>query len=739
MSEPLPERALQRLLAVAAADVAPPLGASAAARPDLPARYQIVRELGRGGMGVVYEAYDQQLGRRCALKTIGGRGGADDELRQRFAREVLAAARLRHPHIAAVYDATPDYLSMQLIAGCAIDAIHRSERRLLVELTRDAARALHHAHEQGIVHRDVKPSNLLVEGRHVFVVDFGLAKEIDAGAGLSLSGLVLGTPAFMPPEQAQGRSAAVDARSDVYALGATLYHCLTGTPPFAAADLPSLLRAIVEDEPRPPRLDRDLDLVLRKCLAKEPAQRYASAQALADDLDRWLRSEPVHARRLSLGYRVRKLLQRRRALLRASLVAALLAGLATALVLGPIALRARAARAAASEAVALAEHSTVVLQDAAMFSRLGDLPSAQQTLDAGIARVREYLARHDVPRVHYLLARLLRARGQPEALVQVRRAIAADPALAEARFEHGLMLVAQPELTPEEVRQAVADLATPIGERSVLTDIDILFGAAELARLQGRYEQAMEMLQEVLVYDFAHVAARNSLMRVALALGDHDLARHYAVSAVDLQQGYGPIYLARERRMLPTTILGLEGALVDFSPQVADGLDNVLAWAHRGVVHLRRSLRFASAGNRDEAIAEVRAAIDDHDHALMLHGSVLHDELAGARNNRAVCWMQAERLLQSAGDGAAAVAARTSAETDLARATAADADLPEAHFNAALLDLRHAELLRRLGRGAAAASRIDAAMASLRRALACAPPDWAHARACRARLAAMGG
>src|SRR5690606_31900019 len=216
-------------------------------------------KLGQGGMGIVYEAFDRRLGRACALKTLGAFAG--DELRGRFSREALAAARLRHPHIAAVYDATPHFISMQLVDGWPIDAIPRHERRLIVELVRDASRALHHAHEQGIIHRDVKPSNLLVEGRHVYVVDFGLAKEIAGDASRSRPGSAVGTPHFMPPEQAQSHSAAIDARSDIHALGATLYHCLTGAPPFTGDDLPTLLRRVIEEEPKPPRIDRDLDLV----------------------------------------------------------------------------------------------------------------------------------------------------------------------------------------------------------------------------------------------------------------------------------------------------------------------------------------------------------------------------------------------------------------------------------------------------------------------------------------------
>jgi tetratricopeptide (TPR) repeat protein/predicted Ser/Thr protein kinase len=737
VSEALSDRAAKKLLAMAAEGER-----EAAAQPAPPRppgdRYEIIREIGRGGMGVVYEAHDRQLGRRCALKMIHPLFGDGEELRRRLAREALAAARLRHPHIAAVYDATPDWISMQLIAGFPIGAIHKSERRTLVTLVRDAARAVHHAHEQGIVHRDLKPSNLLVEGRHVFVVDFGLAKEIALDDSRTLSGMVLGTPAFMSPEQALGRNSAIDARTDVYALGATLTACLTGAPPFSGGEIVALLRRVAEEPPRPPAIERDLDLVVLKCLEKDPGQRYPSAAELADDLDRWLRNEPVHARRPSLGYRISKLLQRRKAIVKGALAAALAAAVVTALILAPILFRestareaAAAARDAAREAVELTDRATVRMQDAAAFARLGDHPSARQMLDAAIATTREFLTRHEIARVRYLLSRLHRARGQNEiALAELDRAIAADPSLTEARFERGLMAAARPSLGDAERAAAIADLRSALGGDPALTNVDRLYGRGEVARLEGRLAEASELLREVLAYDAVHVGARTSLSWVALAAGDDDLARHYSVSAVDLLQGFGPIYLARERRLLPTNILGLETVLVDFAPALADGPDNGLALAHRGLVQLRRALRLARENRRDDAIAAVQAAISDHDAALVIHAHV-----AGALNNRAACLMEAERLFAAAGDSAAAAEARSRAEADLARAIVEAPRLPEAHLNLAISSLRGATLLRILGNAPGAQRRLEAARESLERALAVAPPGWPHERLCRAKLA----
>lgn len=723
MNEPLPAHAQRRLLAAAAADTTAP--------PPVPERYRLGRELGRGGMGVVYEAVDCQLGRPCAIKVIGAVAGAGDELRRRFQREAMAAARLRHPHIAGVHDATADYIAMQLVRGEPIDAIAPERRRHLVTLLRDAARAVQHAHEQGIVHRDLKPSNLLVEGDTVFVVDFGLAKALAVDATASLGGAVLGTPAYMPPEQARGHNDAVDARSDVWSLGATLYRCLCGRPPFTAPDLPSLLHAIVAEAPPPPRLDRDLDTVLGKCLDKDPARRYGSASELADDLQRWLDAVPVTAVPPSLGHRLAKLLQRRRALVRT----AALAVAATALAIVPFWLRASAARAAATAAIALSDRAAGSLQDAQMFARLGDLPSAHRALDACIEGARAFLDQHEVPRVRHLLSRLLRARGQPDlALAELDRALAGDAALAEARFERGLLLAALPTPTSAQRDQARSDLATPIRERTVLTELDLLHGRAEHHRLEGDLDRAAAMLQEVLAYEPTHVAARRSLSLVALARGDGELARHYAISAVDLQQGFGPAYLERDRANLPTTLLDLQWPLADLGSPLAAAADNSLWMAQRAIVHLRRALRLRREGEQGEALAAAVAAADD------LQGTLaLHPDLAAAHANRAVCLLAVEQLATAVGAAVQATDARVRAEQDLVRAIELAPDLAAAHANLGLLSVQLGELAQRAGDAADAAQRFARGRAALQRALALAPPAWPHAAALRARLQACGG
>lgn len=718
---PLGERVLQRLLAMAAEE---PLSAAA-----VPSRFRLVREIGRGGMGIVYEAFDQQLGRRCAIKTIGPH--ADDALRRRFVHEAMAVARLAHPHIAAVHDATPDWLCMQLVDGGPLaplaDARDDVGRRAIVAIVRDAARALHHAHERGLVHRDVKPSNLLVERGHVFVVDFGLAVAIDADARLSRSGAVVGTPAFMAPEQALGRSAAVDARTDVHGLGATLFFALTGEPPFAAPSLGELLRAVVEQDAPPLPGDRDLAVVVATCLAKEPERRYPSASALADDLDRWLAHEPITARPPTFVHRWRKRLQRHRLLVRGIALAVAATAALVLLVLLPIAWRESAARAAADEAAALADHGASVLQDAAMFTRLGDHPSAWQLLDGALVRTAAFLAQHEVPRVHHLQSRLLRARGRAdEALAELERTLAMAPDLAEARCERGLLRASRPDLDAAATAAAIADLQAGLAGDpavgSLLASVDRMFATAELVRLRGEHAEADDLLHEVLEYEPTHIAARRSLARLALAQGQGDLARYYSASAVDLQQGYGPVYLARERQVLPIAMRGLDGFLIDFASELRDGPDNALALAHRGLVQLRRALRLAREGKLIEALAAAQGAVDDHTSTLQVH-----DELVGARNNRAVCLLVVAALATQVGDGDRAVRARADAAEDLVAAVVRSPELPELHGNRGLLMLQRAETLWALGQVVAARVEAMRASAALAEAMRSAPVGWRHA------------
>jgi serine/threonine-protein kinase len=277
--------------------------------------YELQEELGRGGMGVVYRAYHRRLQRPVALKMVlrGDFAGAEDLAR--FEAEARAAAHLDHPHIVPVYDAGDcdgqAYFSMRLVEGQTLAQLlaHGPLRpRQAVRLLITVCRAVQYAHEHGILHRDLKPSNVLLDATgEPFVTDFGLAKRVSAppGASPTASGAILGTPAYMAPEQVSGSRGVPSPASDVYSLGVILYEMLTGRPPFQAASAVDTLLLVLDQDPvRPrllnPRVDPDLELICLKCLQKAPDLRYPSAAALADDLEAFLQGSPLSVRATGL-------------------------------------------------------------------------------------------------------------------------------------------------------------------------------------------------------------------------------------------------------------------------------------------------------------------------------------------------------------------------------------------------------------------------------------------------------
>ncbi|MFT7642049.1 MAG: serine/threonine protein kinase [Pirellulaceae bacterium] len=283
-----------------------------AATLELPCRfgdYELLEELGRGGMGVVYRAHQTSLNRTVAIKMILRGQLASQADIDRFQVEAEAAARLNHPGIVPVYevgqqDGRP-YFSMNYVAGQTLadrlidgPLVGRDAARILVAV----ARAIHYAHRQGVLHRDLKPSNILLDVKgNPLVTDFGLAKRVTEAESLTRTGSVLGTPAYIAPEQAAGDRGQVGPSSDVYSLGSILYHMLTGRPPFQAASAVDTILLVLEQDPVPPRVlnpkaDRDLEMIALRCLQKPPDLRYSTADSLADDLEAYLNDEVVSAR-----------------------------------------------------------------------------------------------------------------------------------------------------------------------------------------------------------------------------------------------------------------------------------------------------------------------------------------------------------------------------------------------------------------------------------------------------------
>jgi serine/threonine protein kinase/predicted Zn-dependent protease len=298
--------------------------------------YELLEEVGRGGQGVVFRARQKSLNRTVALKVISLGQWASKAHLKRFRLEAEAAARLEHPGIVPIHEVGERdgqcYFSMKFVEGGQLDEVVRRAPmsiRQAVELIVKVARIVHYAHEHGILHRDIKPGNILLDAKgEPHLTDFGLARLVESESNVTHTLEILGTPSYMAPEQAVGNNAAVSSPTDVYGLGAVLYQLLTGQPPFAGGTTYETIKLLLDTEPRQPRLlnpkiDRDLSTICLKCLEKDPKRRYSSALALAEDLERWLKHEPIEARRTGIFARGTKWVRRNptSALLVACLVA----------------------------------------------------------------------------------------------------------------------------------------------------------------------------------------------------------------------------------------------------------------------------------------------------------------------------------------------------------------------------------------------------------------------------------
>jgi hypothetical protein len=401
-----------------------------AALPVLPG-HEILEELGRGGMGVVYKARQISLNRVVVIKMILAGAHAGPEERSRFRKEAEAVARLQHPHIIQIYEVSEHdgrpFLVLEFAAAGSLDrrlARQPQPPRWAAAAAETLARAVHHAHEHGIVHRDLKPANVLLQESGVRsqesdpkiqapadsclltpdswilkITDFGLAKLVTETTSIpTQSGAIMGTPSYMAPEQASGKARTVGPAADVYALGAILYEMLTGRPPFVGASVLEILEQVVAEEPVPvrrlhPTVPRDLATVCAKCLEKEPHRRYASAAELANDLRRFLRNEPVRARPAGRLYQLRKFAQRNKVLVGG------VAAVFLALVLGIIGTSLGLARALKAETQTKAERDRALkaerearrllaesyVQSANLATQRGSWRDALKQIDAALA------------------------------------------------------------------------------------------------------------------------------------------------------------------------------------------------------------------------------------------------------------------------------------------------------------------------------------------------------------------
>ncbi len=285
--------------------------------------YELLEEIGRGGQGVVFRAWQRSLSRTVAVKIIGAGQFATNAHLKRLRREAEAAAKLNHPGIVPIYEVGErdgtSYFSMRFVEGDPLDevvSLGPISTRQAAELIAKVARTVHYAHQHGILHRDIKPGNILLDANgEPHLTDFGLARLVEHGSTVTGTQEIMGTPSYMAPEQAIGNNAAVSSSTDIYGLGAVLYELLTGHPPFAGGTTYETIRLLLDSEPRQPRswnrkVDRDLSAVCLKCLEKNPRYRYSSALELAEDLERWLWHEPIRAKRSGFFTHARKWMQR---------------------------------------------------------------------------------------------------------------------------------------------------------------------------------------------------------------------------------------------------------------------------------------------------------------------------------------------------------------------------------------------------------------------------------------------
>jgi tetratricopeptide (TPR) repeat protein len=692
-------------------------------------------------MGVVVEARDLDLERVVALKLLSRTAELSPEAKTRFLREARAAARLSHPSIAAVYDANDAFIAMQLVDGEDLAACPIRDPRILATLLRDAALAVHYAHSQGIVHRDLKPANLMATSDappRLIVTDFGLAKETELAANLSQSGSILGTPAYMAPEQALGAGGAVDSRTDVYGLGATLYDQLAGRPPFVGDSVIDVLRQVVEDEPPPlgalaRGLDRDLATIAHKCLAKSPERRYASALALAGDLDRWLSGEMILARPPSVIYRVRRFLAKRQSVLLGAMAAAVLA----LLVVAPFWMQARERRASAERALVLAEKVDRAL-DHARALRAGSRPAeAAAVLDEATRAAVDFSAHAEVGRASLFLGRLYAAQGRMEdASRAFDRALELDPSLSEARFERGMargVLVREgtrpgesPSAEMEQLRAAaISDLSAERARDGAFSFGDSAWGLGLLAWLRGDLKLAERLCQDVIELDPTHVESRLVLARIASDAGDMDRAMFLSAEAFDVMGGMAQVYRGRLQvgssaieaswRQIP----GRKELILDLRKAAASAPTVTFASGALALEGLEAGARALEERDARAALRELEAAEANLTRAL--HAADADPVILAARG---VCALLRDEALASLGQSGDAEQAREAARADFAVASLLGANdvRVAAWWNQSLLEERKSQLALQAGDAVAAREARAEAVSSRDRALAAAVP-----------------
>jgi serine/threonine-protein kinase len=610
--------------------------------------YVLVSRVGRGGAAEVWKAWDVPLGRWVALKRPHPAKSGSIE---RFRREALAAARLGHPNIVPIYRVSEDeggaFIVMRFIDGKTLDEMKLPIAQAL-RAVREAALAIHCAHERGVLHRDLKPENIMIDGDdHVWVLDFGLAHLSEASRDLTAAGAILGTPSFMSPEQARGEPAT--PLSDVYSLGATLYEVTTHRLPFDGRSMAEVVRQVAESEPPSPRridpkIPRDVETILLKAMEKEPRRRYPNARELAEDLRRYLECEPISARPASTVYRIRKALSKRKSLIVAGLAGLLGVGIVAGL-LAPRWLQERAAVRRAEQEADQAERELANQREAELRDRRAR-GRAEAPLDAARRWLREFdlLSREaeDNPEraraaaeaakkklqealreypahaeAHLEMGRLYEATGEwDRALECFDRAIHANPKFAMAYLERGLMHVDRYEelrhesdgsartMTPEAVdlrARAEADLNHVRAWSEEEPELKYAEGMLDFA--EGRFAEAADRLGE-------YVARIPGDARAWCWRGH---ALYHAERLEEAIEAFTAALRARPRMTYALLLRGIcRRVKGDYAGAIAD-FDKVLE------INPRHAGAYRNRGRARRLTADLKGAIEDYTRAIEIH------------------------------------------------------------------------------------------------------------------------
>jgi tetratricopeptide (TPR) repeat protein/tRNA A-37 threonylcarbamoyl transferase component Bud32 len=481
------------------------------------ARYELHEKLGEGAMSQVFRGMDRQLHRPVAVKILRENLLFQETARKRFVREAQSLARMDHPNVVRVYDSggtgTQMYLVMEFVEGESLGSIlgrKGKDLRGLLALLEQAARGIHHAHQKGVIHRDIKPHNILVtKAGELKVADFGLAHLLDSDPGLTGTGAVLGTPLYMAPEQVSGSAGQITHRTDVYALGAILYEMLTGWPPHRGSSISEVYEKILHENPLPPHLAADgvpaeLEVIALKAVEKDPSDRYASAEEFADDLRRYLAGEPILARPASTVTRWARWARKRQAILWPVLAAGVLVAI------GATSWIARQQRETEASRLLVSARYPLDRAARAQYSRgtrVQDFSRWVGEADGAIEKAVQLAP--ELPSAHHLRGEVQILKGHyEEAERSWREAIKLDPKLGSAHFRLGQVLLWQAYLYKEEM------WSDPKGLRRAASTKQALEGAEELqiAQAEGSGFDS-ELQREIAVAMLAYLQGKPESVR----------------------------------------------------------------------------------------------------------------------------------------------------------------------------------------------------------------------------------